>query len=572
MAITTNSLNITNSGVVSFNSATGLFSESALTQFDILVGGASNAIGSISPSTAGLVLTSNGVSASPTFQAIPGVTTSTTLVTSTPYTVLSTDDIILVDTVTIGGVSSIVLPAAPIQDGQVWTIKDWSGQANLHIVTISVSGGANIDASPTFLLNESYQSVSIAWSLANATYSIVYDYQTVPGGIVTINGDTGSITGSTVTIYANNATQNSGSSVLFSNTGTTSTLNVTDGNQNTLIGLSAGNATVTGNSSTGLGNLALNALSSGTQDTMIGAQSGQLITTASDCVGVGFNSLGANTTAGAHTAIGSGAMAAVNGGANCVAIGNGSMGSAVSPSTSVAVGTQSLQTTSGTDQMNVGIGHIALNLVNGGSFNTSAGGASGDRITTGSYNCMYGYHSGHSYTSSESSNILLNSAGSIADANTLRIGAGTGTGNQQLNKSFVHGINGVTVSNTQLVTIDSTTSQLGTIAVPAQNLTWTDEAISFAAAVNNGYYTTAALTATLPSTPSQGQVIEILAVNAAAVTIQAAAGQAIHFGSSASTVAGTATSTARGDSVKLIYRPTGNIWWAFTSSGSWILA
>jgi hypothetical protein len=39
-----------------------------ITQHDVLIGGASNAINSVSPSTAGFVLTSNGVSADPSFQ------------------------------------------------------------------------------------------------------------------------------------------------------------------------------------------------------------------------------------------------------------------------------------------------------------------------------------------------------------------------------------------------------------------------------------------------------------------------------------------------------------------------
>ena len=60
------------------------------------------------------------------------------------------------------------------------------------------------------------------------------------------NGDTGSITGSTVTIFANNSSRVCGSSVLFSNTGTTSTLNVSDVYANTLLGLPSGNATLTG--------------------------------------------------------------------------------------------------------------------------------------------------------------------------------------------------------------------------------------------------------------------------------------------------------------------------------------
>lgn len=70
------------------------------------------------------------------------------------------------------------------------------------------------------------------------------------GGITSIDGDSGSITGSSVTIFANNATQNSGSSVAFVNSGTTSTLNVTDIHGNTVVGSSSGNASLVGISNT----------------------------------------------------------------------------------------------------------------------------------------------------------------------------------------------------------------------------------------------------------------------------------------------------------------------------------
>lgn len=90
MAVATNSLNINSSGVVSYNSTTGVFTESVLTQHFVLVGGASNAIVSVTPSSAGLVLTSNGTSVDPSFQAVPAtggfswidVTTSTQAVTT----------------------------------------------------------------------------------------------------------------------------------------------------------------------------------------------------------------------------------------------------------------------------------------------------------------------------------------------------------------------------------------------------------------------------------------------------------------------------------------------------------
>lgn len=81
--VTTNSLNINASGVVSFNSTTGVFSESALTQHDVLVGSSSNAITSVAPGTAGFVLTSNGASADPSFQVSPAALTWTDVTSGT---------------------------------------------------------------------------------------------------------------------------------------------------------------------------------------------------------------------------------------------------------------------------------------------------------------------------------------------------------------------------------------------------------------------------------------------------------------------------------------------------------
>lgn len=63
-----NAINESTSGVVVFNSPN--FTASPVTQHYTLVGGASNAVTSVSPSTAGFVLTSNGASADPSFQAV----------------------------------------------------------------------------------------------------------------------------------------------------------------------------------------------------------------------------------------------------------------------------------------------------------------------------------------------------------------------------------------------------------------------------------------------------------------------------------------------------------------------
>lgn len=63
-----NAVNATQNGVQTINS--GVWTGSVLTQHDVLVAGANSAITSVSPSTAGFVLTSNGVSADPSFQAV----------------------------------------------------------------------------------------------------------------------------------------------------------------------------------------------------------------------------------------------------------------------------------------------------------------------------------------------------------------------------------------------------------------------------------------------------------------------------------------------------------------------
>ncbi len=121
----------------------------------------------------------------------------------------------------------------------------------------------------------------------------------------------------------------------------------------------------------------------------------------------------------------------------------------------------------------------------------------------------------------------------------------------------------------------STTAGAGntvTITAVATIMTWTDKAINFTAAVNNGYFCTAALTATLPAAPTQGQVVIIETTVANAIVIQAAAGQIIKMGSAASSIAGTATSNAAGNSVYLVYRASDLIWYSISTEGTWTVA
>jgi hypothetical protein len=93
--------------------------------------------------------------------------------------------------------------------------------------------------------------------------------------IQTIDGDTGSITGTTVTIFADQAGINCGTTVEFVNSGTTSTLNLTDGVGNTMLGKGSGSLAYLGpGQNVGLGTGCLSNLISGNRTLAVGYQAG----------------------------------------------------------------------------------------------------------------------------------------------------------------------------------------------------------------------------------------------------------------------------------------------------------
>ena len=111
-----------------------------------------------------------------------------------------------------------------------------------------------------------------------------------------------------------------------------------------------------------------------------------------------------------------------------------------------------------------------------------------------------------------------------------------------------------------------------TITATATATAYTDKSTSFAAAANNGYFVTNTATATLPATPSQGDIITFVVDTTNVLTITANAGQKIRVGSSISATAGTCASTAQGDSITLVYRTSGATWFANNSPvGTWTL-
>jgi len=100
--------------------------------------------------------------------------------------------------------------------------------------------------------------------------------------------------------------------------------------------------------------------------------------------------------------------------------------------------------------------------------------------------------------------------------------------------------------------------------------TWTDTSGTFSALKNNGYFITGTATANLPAVPSQGNEIKFIVDHASqALTIQSSGTQVIRFGNSVSSAAGTFVSTARGDSVTLVYRASDTAWIAESFVGTW---
>jgi hypothetical protein len=191
-------------------------------------------------------------------------------------------------------------------------------------------------------------------------------------------------------------------------------------------------------------------------------------------------------------------------------------------------------------------------------------------IEDSKYNIAIGFNAGNEYLSSEESNILLGNSGEFGDDNKMRLGT-TGSGNGEVNETYIAAIYGVTPSSTLAPVIIDSLGQLGTGA-STSIFSWIDKAISFAASAGYGYFVTAAATATLPAAPNQGDTIAFaIDTGVGTLTIQANALQFINIGNTTSAAAGTATSIFTGDSVTLVYRSVSKTWKSISSIGNWTI-
>lgn len=347
--------------------------------------------------------------------------------------------------------------------------------------------------------------------------------------IETIQGDSGSVAGNTVSFKSNTSNGQGGATVTFSaSTATEMNLKTTDVNLNTLVGYLSGNASLAtaGAANHGFGYSTLNALTTGTFNTALGYSCLSHLTTGQRNVAVGHSALATGTQFTNNTCVGY---------------------------------------SSGTG------------LVTAGIQNTAIGSNTLGTISTGHDNIAVGFNSGVSLLTSDSSNILIGNSGTSGDNHTVRIGT-QGSGDGQVNTCFISGIVGVTVSNTQAVTINSSTGQLG-ISTSPFGTTWSVITADQSAVVGNGYICNkgSALVLTLPATSSIGDIIEVTGINTAlGIKISQNANQQIFLGTSSTTVGATGflQSTNIRDSLKMVCVVSGasSVYNVISSIGNWTVS
>lgn len=283
------------------------------------------------------------------------------------------------------------------------------------------------------------------------------------------------------------ATPTAGATVAFNNTAaSTLGLIVTDNDNNTLIGLNAGNGTLSGSYNTGVGFAVLDELTSGLLNTAMGAHALGECTTGSVNSAFGYLALSSLTTAVSNTAVGKSAGSslisgdgntlvgessgdALTTGARNVAVGASSMLNSTNALENVSIGYQSLLASTTSDE-SVIVGALGGQYITTGDNNVGLGwsvyadpiGLAG--LTTGTNNVAIGSNAaGSALRTTDSSNILLGSIGVVGDNNTIRIGE-QGAGAGQQNANIQAGIYQAVVGGTNEMVIVDNTGKLGSTA------------------------------------------------------------------------------------------------------------
>lgn len=247
-------------------------------------------------------------------------------------------------------------------------------------------------------------------------------------------------------------------------TATTGAITATAGN----VVVTAGNVTLPNSNSAGTNGVitlgGVRFMHNSNNGTFLGVGSGTSNLTGTNDTGLGYEALGAITSGGGNTAVGTFAVRTTSTQSSNTGIGYGSLyGTTGNFNTAVGYLSGSSQAGSPATEGNTLIGNQSGGILTGAaSYNSTLGyNTLVNMAGAGSYNTIIGQSSGSAYTTTESSNLLINAAGTAGESNKLRIGT-AGSGNGQVNQCFIAGISGVTVTGSAVLC--STAGLLGTVA------------------------------------------------------------------------------------------------------------
>ena len=135
----------------------------------ILDGDTGSATGTTVTIAGGTGISTSASGSTVTISATGVSTFNYTSVTTSPYVVISTDDFLGVTTSSIA--ITVELPNAPAT-GRVYTVKDTTGNAVAHNITVTTVGGSVlIDGSTSYIINSAYASAQF---LFNGTKYLIF--------------------------------------------------------------------------------------------------------------------------------------------------------------------------------------------------------------------------------------------------------------------------------------------------------------------------------------------------------------------------------------------------------------
>ena len=137
--------------------------------------------------------------------------------------------------------------------------------------------------------------------------------------------------------------------------------------------------------------------------------------------------------------------------------------------------------------------------------------------------------------------------------------------------SLTYGSTTIDTGTTRVIDPQITATLLDELTIHPGAVQWSDHGVSTIVDPNTGSVSTAAVTLTLPPSPSNGDVCEFILGTSSTLNVSGNAGQMIRIGNLLTPLAGTASSFNQGNTLKLVYNSTLTSWIATSLIGNWVI-